>query len=369
MTMQNFTIKTTTVNLLLVLIFPCSLSAQNLVKNSGFEQKRKNPNRSIVMDDIGLPFFATGWGKICTVDHFQASSNPDSSEYDNQLSNDTNKSWCGLITQMQGNNWGIKEKSYREYITAPLCQPLVPGRKYIVRLQYAHASWVKYASNGLGIATSDTIILRTGPELCHPYPANPLIYLKNVFIQETSEWQKLETTFTAKGGEKYIIIGNFLSVKKTKKKKIRERNSEDLFAYYYIDNVELYPATESLEHANPCYEEIQEIVLHDLNFRPNEAVIPRESFKMLDSIANYLYGKELRLHVIGHTDSVGDFNFNMKLSEARAQAVSDYLISKGINPAYIKTEGMGLTKPIDSNSTAEGRQKNRRVTIEIRLVH
>ena len=65
----------------------------------------------------------------------------------------------------------------------------------------------------------------------------------------------------------------------------------------------------------------------------------------------------------GHTDSVGTAEYNQKLSERRAQAVVDYLASKGVYQGRIKSIGMGLTKPIADNATEEGRAQNRRVTI------
>ena len=65
----------------------------------------------------------------------------------------------------------------------------------------------------------------------------------------------------------------------------------------------------------------------------------------------------------GHTDSVGTAEYNQKLSERRAQAVVDYLASKGVYQGRIKAIGMGLTKPIADNATEEGRAQNRRVTI------
>jgi outer membrane protein OmpA-like peptidoglycan-associated protein len=71
----------------------------------------------------------------------------------------------------------------------------------------------------------------------------------------------------------------------------------------------------------------------------------------------------LRLEVEGHTDSVGSEAYNQRLSELRAQAVRDYLISQGISPANITARGFGETMPIADNRTAAGRQMNRRVEL------
>ena len=68
---------------------------------------------------------------------------------------------------------------------------------------------------------------------------------------------------------------------------------------------------------------------------------------------------------VGHTDSVGTDAYNQKLSIRRAEAVKAYLQAKGIEANRIYTEGKGEKQPVDSNKTAAGRAKNRRVEIEV----
>lgn len=69
--------------------------------------------------------------------------------------------------------------------------------------------------------------------------------------------------------------------------------------------------------------------------------------------------------IIGHTDSSGPEEFNLKLSEKRAEAVREELIADGIDPNIVEARGMGETQPIADNSTVEGRAKNRRVEINV----
>jgi OOP family OmpA-OmpF porin len=71
----------------------------------------------------------------------------------------------------------------------------------------------------------------------------------------------------------------------------------------------------------------------------------------------------VRVLVEGHTDSIGTEKYNQVLSERRANAVRDYMVSRGIDASRISTRGYGELKPIASNKTAEGRAKNRRVDI------
>jgi outer membrane protein OmpA-like peptidoglycan-associated protein len=72
-----------------------------------------------------------------------------------------------------------------------------------------------------------------------------------------------------------------------------------------------------------------------------------------------------RITVEGHTDSQGGASFNQDLSQRRAQSVRDYLVTRGMAPDRITSQGFGLTRPIADNGTAEGRADNRRVEIVV----
>ena len=68
----------------------------------------------------------------------------------------------------------------------------------------------------------------------------------------------------------------------------------------------------------------------------------------------------------GHTDSQGDDRYNQKLSEERANTVRTFIVSEGVPAARVTAIGFGSKMPVATNATAEGRQQNRRVEIEIR---
>ena len=72
-----------------------------------------------------------------------------------------------------------------------------------------------------------------------------------------------------------------------------------------------------------------------------------------------------RIELGGHTDNVGNCKKNLVLSQARANTVRAYLLMKGIDPTRVTAKGYGLTVPIASNKTAEGRAQNRRTEVKI----
>jgi len=104
----------------------------------------------------------------------------------------------------------------------------------------------------------------------------------------------------------------------------------------------------------------------DVLFDFDKATLKPEGKAKLDELAGKV--KDINLEVviaIGHTDSIGSDAYNQKLSVRRAESVKSYLVSKGIEPNRVYTEGKGEKQPVASNKTKEGRQKNRRVEIEV----
>jgi outer membrane protein OmpA-like peptidoglycan-associated protein len=103
-------------------------------------------------------------------------------------------------------------------------------------------------------------------------------------------------------------------------------------------------------------------VLEDVQFATGKATIKPDSFSRLDAMVEYMmHKKTARIEISGHTDDAGKKAVNKKLSQQRADAVRDYLVSKGIEADRIKAVGYGDEKPIAPNDTSEGRQKNRRI--------
>jgi OOP family OmpA-OmpF porin len=104
--------------------------------------------------------------------------------------------------------------------------------------------------------------------------------------------------------------------------------------------------------------------LKSAHFDFNKATLKPEGKTALEAAVKALKDEPaLKATITGHTDSVGSDSYNLKLSERRANAARDYLVSQGIDASRITTQGLGESKPIASNDTAEGRAENRRVEV------
>ncbi len=103
-----------------------------------------------------------------------------------------------------------------------------------------------------------------------------------------------------------------------------------------------------------------------IEFETGNAKLTSAGARVLDDLVPVLSqfaGR--RFEVIGHTDDVGQHDANMQLSAARADAVKAYLVSKGIPAADLLTSGAGPDRPVTTNTTAEGRARNRRIEFRV----
>jgi len=103
-----------------------------------------------------------------------------------------------------------------------------------------------------------------------------------------------------------------------------------------------------------------------IEFESGSAVLAASGIQILEEMTVALKrvgGKKVK--ILGHTDSSGDAQKNILLSQQRADAVKTYLINKNIPAESLTTEGLGSNKPVADNTTAEGRKKNRRIEFEV----
>jgi len=140
---------------------------------------------------------------------------------------------------------------------------------------------------------------------------------------------------------------------------------------FYSDNFQL---KEKKEIIDPYILEIKmkkikvggAVVLRNVFFNTGSHELLPESIVELQKLIEFLkQNPTLVIEIEGHTDNVGSAEMNQKLSESRAEEVYKYLIDKGIDKAKMTYKGYGLTKPVSSNDTPEGRSINRRTEFVI----
>ena len=140
-----------------------------------------------------------------------------------------------------------------------------------------------------------------------------------------------------------------------------------------VDVADKCPNVPGVESNNGCPYEKIEIGVADTNlnlvskgilFNSGRADFTQDSYPILIKVAEMMkQHPEGKFRIEGHTDSAGRYDSNLRLSQTRANAVRNYLISSGIPSENLVAEGFGETRPTASNLTKEGRRKNRRVEI------
>ncbi|MBU0487458.1 MAG: OmpA family protein [Bacteroidetes bacterium] len=106
--------------------------------------------------------------------------------------------------------------------------------------------------------------------------------------------------------------------------------------------------------------------LDNVLFETGKATLQKSSFTTLDNLVEVLKTKTtLVIEIAGHTDNTGTPDGNMKLSQARAESVMNYLLSKGIPAKQVSAKGYGQNQPVATNDTDEGKTQNRRTEVRV----
>lgn len=116
-------------------------------------------------------------------------------------------------------------------------------------------------------------------------------------------------------------------------------------------------------------ENLQLVMPGNITFASGSSDISSSFYPTLNSLVKVFKEFDKNgVEIIGHTDSTGSNDLNMRLSRDRAQSVASYLAGNGVSSARISAMGVGSSQPIASNDTAEGRAQNRRVEINLRPI-
>lgn len=351
---------------LLLLVWHFLANAQNLVPNPGFEEFTKCPTS---FSTSPLDFGAMHWN----------SPNSGTPDYYNRCSIGemrVPKNWAGVSHTHSGAGyagiyaWSSGPSGYREYIQTQLMQSLKKDAVYKVNFYYRISSYSVYAIDRVGILFSDSAFSLKGDNRIAIAPTHEQV---KPLEELTNGWQLLSFDYKAKGGETYIIIGNFASDENTRNLKINFRIGKSWMlrssCYYFIDDVtvEEYDPEAEIPDLLTAEDRIvpEEVyVLKNINFEFNSYKLLPSSFPELDELVRILKKNPAwTIELSGHTDDVGSDSYNLQLSKSRAKSVGEYLSSNGVDSKRIVTQGFGKQKPLVPATSEEARLKNRRVEL------
>tara|TARA_Y100000385_G_scaffold93544_1_gene96640 strand:- start:3294 stop:4496 length:1203 start_codon:yes stop_codon:yes gene_type:complete len=379
-----------------VFLAPTSFAqeGENLVPNGSFESIGKKPKR------LGKIESATGWVSPTGVraDLFVETKIPEIGVPDNAY---------GQEDPQEGDNYiGVTGFSYgnkvpRSYVMTKLEAPMKKGMKYCVKMYVSLAEASKYASNNMGVMFSKK---QFGTESKVPIIEDAsIVHLNNDYetISARYDWTEICGTYTAKGGEKYITLGNFASNDETRFERMKKdaktkdiRVKQVISAYYYIDDVSVRLLDQEKGQKCDCLQEdagdAYSTLIYQKSFIVTEEMTAKE--KVDDREVYFAFGKSKlsaegkssldfiakmleenpnkKLQILGHNnaaeDEVGaEKSVYADMDNNRIGVVMKYLMEKGISESRMVPTRKGSKETqehgeMDDDETKQA--KNRRVT-------
>jgi OOP family OmpA-OmpF porin len=358
---------------LIVVFITNFATAQNLVPNPGFENFIHCPGSySQASREFRVPDWTSA--NLGTPDYFNACSRGEA---------DVPNNWAGTSDAYEGLGFaGIflmvnNGLQYQEYLQSKLVGPLLKDSVYHLEFHYKLSSYSRFSINRIGLLLTDSMIVSKADKYLNLKPTLD-ICKDSALTTETGLWEKASMTYKAKGGERYVTIGNFYSNDQTKQYKIKFRpvgnEMLEIGSYYYVDAVKVIPKyildqQEQLvpEFSIPTAKTNTNYVLLNIQFQLDSYKLIPPSFEELDALATYLHTNlKYKIQLFGHTDDQGADNYNLKLSENRAATVASYLVQAGIDKSRIEKFGFGERQPLMASTSDQARATNRRV--EIRFI-
>lgn len=325
------------------------LQSQNLVKNPSFEISNRCPKELGTLSEDAVSWRIPTSG---TTDYFTTCSqelSPESNFIGSQKPFD-GESFAGLYL--------YAPNDYREYLTAEFIAPLKKGESYKISFMVNLAENVEFAVNEFDVLLTKKLFkMDTSRNLDLFYIKSSLStnykrIIESDFVADSDNWTKVSTTITAKGGERFLTLGNFRTNSGTKKLVARKATRKS--SYYYVDMV-------TVESAD-SYKLEELYVIDDLNFDFNETAVKIDYNKQLKGLITYLKANpKLKVYLYGHTDTKGSLKYNEDLSQKRAEIVANFLVKSGLSKSRVAWKGFGFRKPIVENDKEDLQFKNRRV--------
>jgi outer membrane protein OmpA-like peptidoglycan-associated protein len=250
----------------------------------------------------------------------------------------------------------------------------VEGKKYKVEFYIRLSIYSKYSVDRMGALLSDSMENLSHDRVWTVEPSYTYV-MDSTFSKNSGQWNRVAFEFNAKGGERFITIGNFSPDDQLNKYYLSYSQANEPMlnkaAYYYIDDVSVTPMSgstpvESKDLASKAEVKPNETyILKHIYFDFNSyelMPLSNEELSLLLSIMKK--NQKWKVELSGHTDDKGDNLYNYNLSLNRAKSVGRYLVQNGITTDRIKTIGFGKRKPIKAARTEEARAINRRVEVK-----
>ncbi len=352
-----------------LLFIASSTFAQNLIRNGSFEEFNKCPGG---WNDRYVQEVLPGWTSANngTPDHFHKCSTIHAS---------VPRSWAGKAEAFDGEGYAgiftylIARDNYREYLQTELTKPMEEGKEYWVEFYYRLSEYSAYCIDKIGLLLSDSIVSVKHDRPIRVKPTLDVIK-KNALDYRTGEWEKAWMRYTANGGERFLIIGNFYSNERTEAYLINHRKGMvnemlETGAYYFIDDVKVMPmdsliAVVEKERLPKVVMPGDTYVLRNIQFEFDSYELLTSSFTELDKLVDILNDQPgLKIKLSGHTDDQGSEVYNLTLSEKRAEQVANYIKLKGIDTSRVAFQGFGKSQPLLKDKTESARAVNRRVEV------
>lgn len=335
------------------LLIVCLLSAAtcqgqeylfNLVPDPGFEDTRHCPT-SITSSVSAIPLNLWFSPTTGTPDLFSGCSS-----FDNAVP----MNWTGRAYTKDGNNYvGMYvSHGYREYLTTQLLQPLQEGVQYTVAFFLRPAQFTRYRIDSIEVGFSkDTL---TSPDdgvlsVVHRIKS-PVI---GEDLAEPDRWNFIEATYTAKGGESYLVLGNLSQNPGTTTRFTGAARSAmiDHAAYYLFDHVWVSSPEHQLDFPVDDY-----FHLTDLLFSFDDYTLSADAREQVVALCEFMpHHPQLHIVIRGHTDEKGSAEYNLELSRQRISSVLEVFKQWGISKARVKQIAYGEQLPI-SNADDENRR-------------
>ncbi|MDO8365533.1 MAG: OmpA family protein [Saprospiraceae bacterium] len=251
----------------------------------------------------------------------------------------------------------------REFVEIQLAEPLVIGQAYYVEFWVSHLA-KSLQINNIGAYFSISEIKRLTDEVL---VREAQVSAKNIVPAPGGKWVKVSGQFVARYEAEYLVIGNFKDDFNT----LSVAPREDCFnyAYYYLDDVlvkkipPFMPVPVNPDDLSKQKLEPGKIIqLKNIYFEFDKDELMPRSFVELNKLLKIMReNPKLSIEIMGHTDALGDNDYNLDLSRRRALAVVNFLQENKVSKSRLLSHGEGEARPIASNETDEGRAQNRRV--------